>query len=68
MKDIVQMMYFLGMNISKTADGVWITESSYIYKILEPFNIFNFKLITVPLLPSEDFKMMAFPIYNDLKE
>ena len=65
MTDMVTVRWFLGMNIMHKKEGIYITQTSYINKILERFNLRDAKIKAVPLSKDVNFRQLIFPEGND---
>lgn len=52
-KDLGEIHYFLGIHVANTADGIVLSQSKYIGKILDRTNMQNCKPISTPMSVSE---------------
>ena len=49
MKDLGMMHYFLGMEVWKNADGIFLGQGKYAVEILKIFRMMDYKAITTPM-------------------
>jgi hypothetical protein len=61
MKDLGEANFILGMNITKTCDGIYLDQSHYIEKILKKHNFLDCKHVATPF----DSSVHLFPVKND---
>ena len=61
MKDMGPIRWFLGIRIDRRAEGIYLTQTSYVDKILNRFRMTDAKIKDVPLSPGDDTKKMTFP-------
>ena len=53
MTDLGEMNYFLGIEISQNAEGVFLSQTKYANKLLENFKMTDCKSVSTPLVPHE---------------
>ena len=49
MKDLGELMYFLGIEVIRTADGIWLLQRKYVLDMLEKFGMTGCKPIDTPI-------------------
>ena len=49
MKDLGTMDYFLGMEVWKNADGIFLRQMKYVIEILQRFEMMGYKAMTKPM-------------------
>jgi hypothetical protein len=48
MKDLGNLNYFLGLEISSSFDGFYLTQAKYIFDLLSRANLTDCKLVDIP--------------------
>lgn len=49
MKDLGDLRYFLGIEIIRTPDGIWLSQRQYVLDMLSKYGMADYKPISVPL-------------------
>ena len=49
MKDLGMMHYFLGMEVWKSANGIFLSQGKYVVEILKRFGMLDYKEIDTPM-------------------
>ena len=49
MKDLGMMHYFLGMEVWKSVDGIFLGQGRYVVEILKRFGMIDCKAMTTPM-------------------
>ena len=57
MKDLGLMHYFLGLEVWKSSEGIFLNQGKYAVKILKRFNMLECKAMTTPM--DSNLKMLA---------
>jgi len=52
MKDLAQLSYFLGLEVSNTTKGIFLCQKKYAQDLLKETKVDNCKAIKVPLTPN----------------
>lgn len=50
MRDLVQMHYFLDMQVEQQLEGIFISQAKYVVDLLEKFDMKACKAVTTPLV------------------
>jgi hypothetical protein len=53
-RDLGQAAYFLGINLEHSANFIKLSKSAYVHKILDRFNMAEFKAIVSPMLSHDN--------------
>ncbi|XP_070672588.1 secreted RxLR effector protein 161-like [Malus domestica] len=56
MSDLGLLHYFLGIEVSQTKNGIFISQKKYAKSLLKKFNLSNCKTVATPLMPNEKMK------------
>lgn len=67
MTDISLLSWFLGMNVVDREEGIYVTQTLYVEKILGRFNMNESTPRSVSLSKETAFKKLVFPDDNDPK-
>ena len=57
MKDLGMMHYFLGMEVWRNADGVFLGQGKYVVDIIKRFGMMYYKALTTPM--SSNLKLLS---------
>ena len=49
MKDLGDLHYFLGIEIIRTSQGIWLSQRQYVLNMLDKYGMLDCKSISVPL-------------------
>ena len=49
LKDLGELMYFLGIEVIRTANGIWLLQRKYVLDMLEKFGMTGCKPIATPI-------------------
>ncbi|XP_016720863.1 secreted RxLR effector protein 161-like [Gossypium hirsutum] len=72
MSDLGQMSYFLGMEVSQTQQGIFLSQKAFALKILNKFSMLNCKATSTPVAIGEklssqcDFEKVSESTYRSL--
>ena len=49
MKDLGELRYFLGIEVVRTPDGIWLSQRQYVLDMMSKYGMVDFKPSAVPL-------------------
>ena len=52
MKDLGLMHYFLGLEVWKSSEGIFLNQGKYAVEILKRFNMLEFRAMNTPWIPT----------------
>jgi hypothetical protein len=55
MKDLGMMHYFLGLEVWKISDGIFLNQGKYVVEILKRFEMLDCKAMAIPMISNIKF-------------
>ena len=65
MKDLGKLMYFLGIEVIQTADGIWLPQRKYVLDKLEKFGMTGCKPIATPIEQNAKLRLDVGEVLED---